>query len=69
MSITAEIDTAACAAHGDCEAVAPSAFRVDGDVAVVLDTSDPRALRAAAAACPAGAIILRDAETGEEIDP
>ena len=69
MTLTAEIDTAACAAHGDCEAVAPSAFRLDGDVAVVLDTSNPELLRAAAAACPAGAIVLRDAETGEEVDP
>lgn len=68
MTITAEIDTDACAAHGDCVAVAPSAFRLD-DVAVVIDGSNPDLLRAAAAACPAGAIILRDAETGEEVDP
>ena len=67
MTLIASVDPDACLAHGDCAEVAPEAFRVD-DVAVVIgDTTDERML-AAARACPAGAIVLHDAETGEEVD-
>ena len=67
MTLIASIDTDACLAHGDCADVAPEAFRVD-DVAVVIgETTDDRLL-AAARACPAGAILLYDSETGEEVD-
>ena len=34
MPLTATIDAGACAAHGDCEAIAPEIFAID-DVAVV----------------------------------
>ena len=54
-------------AHGDCAAVAPHAFRVD-DVAVVVGTAPDDQLREAARACPAGAIVLLDADRGEEVD-
>jgi ferredoxin len=68
MTLIHTIDADACAAHGDCVDMAPEAFRLD-DVAVVIgQTSDDR-LRAAARACPAGAILLYDADTGEEVDP
>ena len=36
MTLTPEIDTFACVAHGDCAVIAPNAFRVD-DIAVVTD--------------------------------
>ena len=68
MTITARIDERACLAHGDCAAVAPDAFRVD-DVAVATGCGSEEQLIAAALACPAGAVVLIDRETGEEIDP
>jgi 3-phenylpropionate/trans-cinnamate dioxygenase ferredoxin reductase subunit len=67
MSLIARIEDDLCLAHGDCEAVAPEAFRVADVARVVGETTDDR-LRAAARACPAGAIVLYDAETGEEVD-
>jgi ferredoxin len=68
MTLIPEIDTFACVAHGDCAVIAPQAFRVD-DVAVVVGTAPDDRLLEAARACPAGAIVLVDDETGEEIDP
>jgi len=68
MTLIPEIDTFACVAHGDCAVVAPEAFRVD-DVAVVIGTVAEDRLREAARACPAGAIVLVDDVTGEEVDP
>jgi ferredoxin len=41
MSYVARIDENACAAHGDCEAIAPEIFRVD-DVAVVIANGPTR---------------------------
>ena len=67
MTLIPEIDTFACVAHGDCAVVAPQAFRVD-DVAVVTGTAPDDVLLEAARACPAGAIVLVDSETGEEVD-
>ena len=68
MSYRIEIDETACAAHGDCEHVAPEVFRVD-DVAVVIGTAPPDRLIDAAAACPSTAIAVIDDETGEQIYP
>jgi ferredoxin len=68
MTLIPEIDSHACLGHGDCGAIAPDAFRVD-DVAVVIGGSSDERLRAAARACPAGAVLLSDADTGGEIDP
>jgi len=67
MSLIARIEDDLCLAHGDCEAVAPEAFRVDDVARVVGETTGER-LRAAARACPAGAIVLYDADTGEEVE-
>ena len=58
----------ACLGHGDCAVVAPEAFRVD-DLAVVTGTASDERLLEAARACPAGAILLFDADTGDEVDP
>jgi ferredoxin len=68
MTLIPRIDEHACLGHGDCAVVAPDAFRVD-DIAVVTGTAPDDVLREAAHACPAGAIMLFDADTGEEIDP
>jgi ferredoxin len=67
MTLIARIDDSACLAHGDCAMVAPRAFAV-GDVAKVIGDAPNELLRAAARACPAGAIVLIDAETGQEVD-
>jgi ferredoxin len=68
MSLIARIDDHACLGHGDCAAIAPEAFKVD-DLAVVIGTAPDDRLRESARACPAGAILLFDADTDEEIDP
>lgn len=68
MTLIPEIDSYSCVAHGDCAVVAPQAFRVD-DIAVVVGVAPADVLVAAARACPAGAIVLVDDETGEEVDP
>lgn len=68
MSYRIEIDESACAAHGDCEHVAPEVFRVD-DVAVVVGSAPPDRLLDAAVSCPSSAIVLFDEETGEQLYP
>jgi ferredoxin len=68
MSYRVEIDEAACAAHGDCEHVAPEVFRVD-DVAVVIGTAPIDRLMEAADACPSTAIAVIDEATGEQLYP
>jgi ferredoxin len=67
-AIKIAIDESACSAHGDCADLAPEVFRVD-DIAVVVGDGPPELIRDAARACPAAAILLYDAETGEPIDP
>ena len=68
MSLIARIEDDLCLAHGDCEHVAPNAFAVNGDIAEIVGPATDDELRAAARACPAGAIVLYDAETGDEVD-
>lgn len=68
MKAVAQIDEFSCSAHGDCAAVAPDVFRVD-DVAVVIGDADVDVLIKAAEACPAGAISVVDADTGQQIYP
>jgi len=68
MSLRPLIDEDACLAHGDCVQVAPQVFTVT-DIAEVTGTGPDDLLRQAARACPAGAIVLLDADTGEEVDP
>ncbi len=68
MSLQPYIDEDACLAHGDCAQVAPGVFTVT-DIAHVTGTATDDVLRKAARACPAGAILLLDADTGEEVDP
>ncbi len=71
MGYSVSIDREACISSGNCVADSPNAFDFDDDdIAVVKDEvselPDDRLMRVARN-CPAGAIILRDAE-GNEID-
>jgi ferredoxin len=68
MSYTIHIDEDACAAHGDCVALAPEIFELD-DVVLVIGTGPDDLLLAAAEACPSTAIILVDERTGEQVYP
>ena len=61
MTLIATIDAGACAAHGDCEAIAPEIFAID-DVAVVVGQGPDELMVAAAQACPSVAIVLTDAD-------
>jgi ferredoxin len=66
MSYLPHIDFVACAAHGDCVAVAPQVFALE-DLAVVVGDGPDDLILEAARACPSGAIIVIDAETGEQV--
>jgi ferredoxin len=68
MTYVAQIDEGACAAHGDCEAIAPEIFRVD-DVAVVIGEGPDELMLEAARVCPSVAIVITDQDTGEQIYP
>ncbi|HXR28934.1 MAG TPA: ferredoxin [Solirubrobacteraceae bacterium] len=68
MTYVAEIDEDACAAHGDCEAIAPEIFRLD-DVAIVVGEGPDELMLEAARACPSVAISLTDRDSGEQIYP
>jgi ferredoxin len=64
----AYVDAGACAAHGDCEAIAPEIFRVD-DVAVVVGSEPDELMVEAARACPSVAIRIVDADSGAQVYP
>jgi ferredoxin len=63
-----KIDELECLAHGDCEAAAPGVFRV-GEIAEVVGEGEPEAILEASRACPAAAITVFDAETGDQVYP
>jgi ferredoxin len=68
MTLIPYIDELACAAHGDCALAAPDVFTIE-DIAVVTGRGGDNAILKAAQACPAGAIIVTDEQTGEQIYP
>lgn len=68
MTYIAHIDESACAAHGDCEAIAPEIFRLE-DIATVAGAGPDELTLEAALACPAVAIRLADGDTGEQVYP
>ena len=68
MTYTPQIDENACAAHGDCVALAPEVFDLD-DVAHVIATGPDELVLAAAEACPSSAIIITDKQTGQQVFP
>jgi ferredoxin len=61
MTYKAHIDETACAAHGDCEAIAPEVFRV-GDTAVIIGTGPDELILEAARICPTCAILITDSD-------
>ena len=66
-----KIDRDLCTGVGNCEAMAPSVFKVDKHhKAVLLDPKsvDDDTLREAAESCPENAIILED-DDGNQIYP
>ena len=67
MAYTARIDEGACAAHGDCEAVAPEIFRLD-DVAVIIGSGPDELMLEAARVCPSVAITIVD-DAGRQVYP
>ena len=67
MTLIATIDAGACAAHGDCEAIAPEIFAID-DVAVVVGPGPDELMLAAAQACPSVAIVVTDGD-GRQVYP
>ena len=68
MPYIATIDAGACAAHGDCEAIAPEIFAID-DVAVVVGTGPDELMVEAARVCPSVAIVVTDADSGCQVYP
>jgi ferredoxin len=68
MTYMARIDEGACAAHGDCEAIAPEIFRVD-DIAAVVGEGPDELMLEAARVCPSVAIVITDQDTGEQVYP
>jgi ferredoxin len=68
MSYRIQIDESACSAHGDCAAIAPQIFALEETAIVIGDGPDELILEAAAA-CPALAIRLIDADTGAAVFP
>jgi ferredoxin len=68
MTYLAHIDANACAAHGDCELIAPEIFRVE-DVAVAIADGPDELMLEAARVCPSVAIRITDSHTGEQVYP
>ena len=67
MTLIPRVDELSCCGHGDCAAIAPGVFRVD-EVAVVTGSGPDALVLEAARACPAMAIEVVDADTGEPVD-
>lgn len=69
MICRAEVDQYSCSGHGDCVLAAPTVFRLDDEIAEVIAEGPEELLVAAAEACPAAAISVFEADTGERIYP
>lgn len=69
--IAVHVDHDLCVSNGMCMAVAPKAFVADENGQSI--AADPNAealdkVLEAAASCPVGAIVVTDADSGEELD-
>lgn len=70
-----EIERNKCISVGNCVAIAEDIFALDEEqIAVMTDpktplVSDDETILMAARSCPTQAIIIKDAETGEQIFP
>lgn len=72
MTYRISVDAEVCMSSGKCVADAPDVFRFDDDEIAGLcpDAVQPPDARILdlARACPSGALIVTDVDTGEEID-
>jgi ferredoxin len=68
MTLVPVIDPDVCAAHAQCEVIAPDVFHVE-DLATVVGSGPDELLIDAAEACPESAIRLIDATTNEQRYP
>ena len=63
---------AQCIGAGPCAAVSPDTFKIYAENKAVVEetsTDSPENIIMAAQSCPARAIVIEDAETGEKICP
>ncbi len=70
--ITIEVDRVLCFGFGDCVDSAPGVFELDEEsksIVVDPDAQDKDDIVLAAQDCPVDAIIVCDAESGEQIYP
>lgn len=72
MTYKIDIDPEVCMSSGKCVADAPDLFRFDDDeiaemIPGAAQPNDERILDLARA-CPSGALVVTDTDTGEEID-
>lgn len=68
MRYLPRVDEAHCLGYADCADAAPEVFEVDEVASVIGDGPAERVL-AAAKACPADAITVLDADTGNQVYP
>ena len=71
-NIRVRIDRERCVGAAMCVAVAPGSFTIDTEGKAVVTLHPVEAadrLRQAAEECPAGAVILEDPDTNEQIFP
>jgi ferredoxin len=69
MTLIPTVDALACAAHGDCAEIAPEIFRIEATAVVIPGALRDELVLAAAEVCPAVAISVVDARTGERVYP
>jgi ferredoxin len=70
--ITVRIDRERCVGAAMCVAVAPDTFMIDAEgkaVVIIHSAEEAQRVRQAAEECPAGAVILEDADTHEQVFP
>lgn len=70
--VTIEVDRPLCFGAGDCADTAPSVFELDAEQKAVVigpEAEDLDRILEAAENCPVNAIIVTDAETGEQVYP
>ena len=72
MTYRISVDKEACMSSGKCVAEAPEVFRFDDDelsemVPGATQPSDEKIVDLARA-CPSGALVVHDVDSGEEID-
>jgi ferredoxin len=71
MKYKISVDKDKCIGAASCIGIAPKTFKLEDDVALVVDQAgdDQDAQLLAAQSCPTGAIKITDQETGEQLWP